>query len=165
MGRENEGVARLLTSPSFTRCRAAAGRLADDREGLRRLMDQVDGVTFGAAEPLDDRHGRVDVDIACSVVEARLEELDEGDAAPLAELEPTASARLRLILAALLYLVLEEDAVPDHHRLGHLDDLAIVHWVTQIARGELPAVRDNGHGPVAQPPMHHTPLTSPPAPA
>ena len=150
MVHDEPGVARLLASPAFTRARVAAGPLADDSLGLRSLLQQVDGKTFGAG-PLDDLHGRIDIDIACSVVEARAEELDEGLAQRVELLEPTTSARLRLVIAALTYLVIDNDVIPDHRPNGHIDDIAIVRWVTQVASGHLPPPRDDHghHGPAS----------------
>lgn len=86
--------------------------------------------------------GRIDVDIACSVVEARAEELETDGlpALPAADLDPAMSARLRLVIAALYYLVMENDAIPDSLPDGHVDDMAIIRWAIKIAHGGLPAV-------------------------
>ncbi|KNX39027.1 hypothetical protein VV01_20865 [Luteipulveratus halotolerans] len=153
-------MARLLASPAFTRARALAGPLADDSVRLRTLLEQVDRKTFGIGT-IDDLHGRLDIDIACSVVEARAEELDEGLGEGVDDLDPTTSARLRLVIAALSYLVIDHDAIPDHRPNGHIDDVAIVRWVTQVAAGHLPPPHDDHghHGPVA--PSSGAPIGAP----
>ncbi|AKU18429.1 hypothetical protein [Luteipulveratus mongoliensis] len=138
MAHQEPGLTRLLTSAAFTRSRQVAVELADDAVRLRSLLLQVDTKRFGVGE-LEDVNGRLDVDIAYSVVEARVEELEEIPAAPpLCDLEPTTSARLRLVISALHYLVTENDAIHDKRPNGHVDDVAIVRWVTHVAGDQLP---------------------------
>lgn len=125
-------------SPAFSRSRLISEEMADNAELLRMLLASVDRKRFGVGQ-LDDSRGRLDVDIAASVVEARAEELEIGGAtaARLRELEATESARLRLVIAALHYLVMENDVIHDRRLNGHIDDVAIVRWVTKVARGDI----------------------------
>lgn len=127
-------IARLLASPAFARARMLAATSVDDPKALRKLLIAVDGHRFGIGR-LDDAGGGVHLDILCAIAEAHLEEL----------LEPrpphvgvTGDARRRLVVAALQYLVREDDAVPDWARHGHLDDVAILRWVTRAVQGHLP---------------------------
>ena len=128
----------LLLSPTFAAARRTASEAADDPEHLRVLLARVDAKTFGIGD-LDAIAGRLDVDIACSIVTARVEELEQ-DSVPrmAADLSPTASSRLRLVIAALEYFVVEHDVVPDGRPTGHLDDLTVVRWATQLAQETLP---------------------------
>ena len=118
----------------------AAEAIVDDPVALQQLLHRVESHEFGIGR-LSDAAGGVDVDIACAVVEAHVEELLE---AHVAGVEPerscTDEARRRLVIAALHYLVMENDVVPDSGPFGHLDDVAILRWVTRVAQGELPAV-------------------------
>ena len=72
----------------------------------------------------------VNIDIAAAVVEAFLE---SGE--PYASLDATRSARLRLVIAGLQYLVMLHDAIPDDSRHGLIDDLTVVRWVARVASG------------------------------
>lgn len=84
----------------------------------------------------------LDLDILCSVVDAHLEEQrDRGRCAVLASTprSVTATARLRLVVAALLYLVDADDVVPDAHALGLGDDVVVLRWAARMVMAELPA--------------------------
>lgn len=110
---------------------------------LQRLSDLLAEV-----EVMRESHRRLrvgmpalDLDILCSVVDAHLEE--QRDRAHCAALTATprsvtATARLRLVVAALLYLVDADDAVPDSHALGLGDDVLVLWWAARMALAELP---------------------------
>lgn len=124
---------KLLASPPFQRCRHEAARIANDPAELSRLLDQVAAHEFGIGR-LPDAGGGIDIDIACSVVDAHIAELTGGGST-----SPVADARCRLVIAALHYLVDRNDVIPDQLLEGHVDDVAVLRWATRIARGELPA--------------------------
>lgn len=129
------GISRLLASSPFRRSRLVAASLVDDPEGLQCLLTGVEEHRFGTV-PAGELARGVDLDIACAVVEARIEELHEGH--PATTYTCAQDARLRLVVAALHYLVTEHDVIPDSAPAGHLDDVAILRWVTRVAQGELP---------------------------
>ena len=52
----------------------------------------------------------------------------------------TGKARLRLVVAALVYLVDVEDVIPDSRPNGLTDDVVLLRWASRMARAELPAV-------------------------
>nr|WP_279671563.1 YkvA family protein [Flexivirga meconopsidis] len=74
------------------------------------------------------------------MVEAHLEELTEPGITDERRAALAADPRPRVVIAALHYLVTERDAVPDWLPTGHLDDLLILQWATDVARGDLPLV-------------------------
>lgn len=115
---------RLLGSAAFTRCRGVAARIEDDTHALASLLDDVATHRFGAGT-LPHADGS-DVDTACSVVRNRIEGLRSGR-------PPAPDARTRLVIAALLYLVTDDDVIPDRSAYGHLDDLAVLRWTTRVA--------------------------------
>lgn len=135
-------LSALLGSSVFARSRAVAHRIVHDAPGLRGLLGQVERKEFGGRAAPDDA-GQVHVDIACAVVEAHLEEMETQ---PFQQRDDHAQghhlARVRLVVAALHYLVTEHDLVPDHHPAGHLDDLAVVRWATRSVLTDLPTVSD-----------------------
>ncbi len=134
------GIVRLLASPGFRRSRLAAAGLVDDPKALEKLMATVDAHRFSIDAVGDVTRG-IDLDIACAVVEARIEELHESPAARAAP-SCVQSARLRMVVAGLHYLVTEHDggrpsdAGPPRHTVG---DAAILRWITGIAQGEISA--------------------------
>lgn len=166
-GREpiDRRLADLLASPAFAGCRREAVAISTDPGRLRELMRQVEQKQF-AGWDVSDSFGRVNVDIACAVLDARIEELECG--APRTEtglLEQRcdgmvdgagadasvgtsrldaaaiiAGARLQLFVAVLYYFAKSDDTVPDHTLPGHLDDLTLLRWVIDVARRELPAL-------------------------
>lgn len=68
------------------------------------------------------------------MVEAHIAELTAGDHGTA-----IADARCHLIIAALHYLVDEDDVIPDRLPSRHIDDVVVMHWATRVARGEVPA--------------------------
>ncbi|HWC24861.1 MAG TPA: DUF1232 domain-containing protein [Flexivirga sp.] len=124
---------KLLTSLPFQRCRREAARAANDPAALTQLLERVAAHEFGIGQ-LPDARGGIDIDIACAVVDAHIDDLTSGDTT-----NPVADARCRLVIAALLYLVDMNDVIPDNLPTGHVDDVAVMRWATRIARGEVPA--------------------------
>ncbi|TWP37898.1 DUF1232 domain-containing protein [Leekyejoonella antrihumi] len=133
---QEPGVTRLLASPAFRRSQLAAAAIAEDPRALQKLLHQVETHAFGVGR-LKDTSSGVDVDIACAVVEAHIEELLEGAGSGPADRSCDEDAHHRLVVAALHYLVMDDDVIPDAGPLGHLDDVAILRWVTGVARANL----------------------------
>ena len=102
---------------------------ARDDHRLRVLLAQVEMKVI-ESEFLRAKPIAVNIDIAAAVVEAFLE---SGE--PYASLDATRSARLRLVIACLQYLVMPHDAIPDDSRHGLIDDLTVVRWVARVASG------------------------------
>lgn len=127
-------ITGLLASPAFTSSRRAVRYLVDYPDRLRGLIDDVEGKRFpgwDAQDPLQ----RVPVDIACAVLEARVEELE---AAPADKPLPAATERLNLVVAALHYFARADDEIPDDLMTGHLDDVMLLRWAVHQAQSELP---------------------------
>lgn len=127
-------ITALLASPAFTSSRRAVRYLADYPDRLRELIHEVEHKQFpgwDAKDPLQ----RVPVDIACAVLEARVEELEN---APAGGCVPAATERLNLVVAALHYFAREDDEIPDDLMTGHLDDVMLLRWAVHQAQSELP---------------------------
>lgn len=120
---------RLLASEPFARCRRKAESIARDDNMLRVLLTEVEMKVI-ESEFLRAKPTAVNIDIAAAVVEAFLE---SGE--PYASLDAARSARLRLVIAGLEYLVMEHDVVPDAGPDGLVDDLTVVRWVARVAAG------------------------------
>ncbi|HET7304676.1 MAG TPA: hypothetical protein VFJ12_09030 [Segeticoccus sp.] len=125
------GLTRLLTSRPFARSRRAAETLVTDRQRLLQLVEQVARKDFPHAPAVP--HGP-EVGPAVALVLARADAIDDPDAP-----EPTAleAAHLRLVVAALHYLVTVDDVIPDDRPGGRVDDAAILRWVFGAAAEEL----------------------------
>lgn len=123
---------KLLLSMPFQRCRHVAARTVNDHTALAGLLEKVAAHEFGIGQ-LPDAQGGIDIDIACAVVEAHIDDLASGDATDV-----VADARCRLVVAALHYLVDMNDVIPDNLPSGHVDDVAVMRWATRVARGEVP---------------------------
>lgn len=127
-------ITALLASPAFTSSRRAVRHLADFPDRLRDLIQDVERKQFpgwDAQDPLQ----RVPVDIACAVLEARIEELEN---LPLGGRRPAPTERLSLVVAALHYFAREDDEIPDDLITGHLDDVMLLRWAVHQAQSELP---------------------------
>lgn len=130
--------ARILTSAAFRRARLRASTLVASRRELAALLCQVERKRDDHA-PLREGGRGLDLDIICSVVEACVEgpgceRAVEADATSI-----TGKARLRLVVAALVYLVEVEDVIPDRQPNGLTDDCVLLRWASRMARAELPA--------------------------
>ncbi|NNG38199.1 DUF1232 domain-containing protein [Flexivirga sp. ID2601S] len=136
---EGIGLARLLASASFRRSREVAAQLAGDAAGLRQLLADVERKVFAVGSLTSSPRG-VHVDIAGAMVEAHLEELTEPGLTAERRAVLTSDPRPRVVIAALHYLVTERDVVPDWLPTGHLDDLLVLQWASDVARGDLPLV-------------------------
>lgn len=106
----------------------AEGAARDDDQ-LRVLLTEVE-MKVSESEFLKAKPMAVNIDIAAAVVEAHLE---GGEC--YESLDAARSARLRLVIAGLQYLVMEHDAVPDGSPNGLVDDLTVVRWVARVASG------------------------------
>jgi hypothetical protein len=127
-------ITALVASPAFTSSRRAVRHLVDYPDRLRELLTDVENKRFpgwDAQDPLQ----RVPIDIACAVLEARVEELE---ARPADTPAPAATERLNLVLAALHYYARADDEIPDDMMTGHLDDVMVLRWAVHQAQSELP---------------------------
>ncbi len=124
-------VGRLLGSAAFGRSRLAAGRIVSDADQLRHLCAAVAEKDF-ADGPL--RTGRPDLGAALALARDVADEVEQGRRAAGT---PVEQAHRRLVVAALHYLVVEHDVIPDGQAGGSLDDLAILGWVCRAAHHEL----------------------------
>jgi hypothetical protein len=110
---------------------AAAG-IVTDPVRLRRLCHDVETKDLGAGEP-----GLVRPDLAAALaLTSGLAEEIEATGSPR-DNGSVQQAHLRLVVAALHYLVTEQDVIPDDHLGGLLDDRAILAWVFRAAHDEL----------------------------
>ncbi|KNX37020.1 YkvA family protein [Luteipulveratus halotolerans] len=117
---------------------------------LRALLHRVDTKKFGAGD-LSAHPPRVEVDMACSIVTARVEELErDPDGCRLETLSVVESSRLQVVIAALEYFALEHDVIPDSRPTGHVDDMTIVHWAIGMVQRQLP-VQPQSAPPADQP--------------
>lgn len=120
---------KLMHSPEFARCRLAAEKIEHDRAAVLELLDEVAAHRFGAGKTLAQAGATVDVETARYTIENHLARgTDRSD--------PVEGACFRLLLAALLYVTIDDDVVPDSLPHGHLDDIAVIRWANRIAHGE-----------------------------
>lgn len=123
-----------MQSVTFRVSREAAGQLLGDAEALRTLLSYVE--TRQQAAGLDIAT-RIHLDIAEAIVEAHIEELGE-PGLPLEAVEALRTdGRRRVVVAALHYLATRD--LPC--RLTDADepnDLEILRWATDFARGACP---------------------------
>ena len=133
--------ARLLTSAAFRRARLRAASLIASRTELHRLLASVESKRKSNPRLYEGAQG-LDLDIICSVVDAYVDEgmltVDGHDDPHTTSI--TGKARLRLVVAALVYLVDVEDVIPDSRPNGLTDDVVLLRWASRMARAELPAV-------------------------
>ena len=136
-------------------------------DALMRLLSDVEE-KVAAYPPLQAPERALDLDVVCAVVEGHLEGCarpvaeetspdtvrgtrraahGESDVVGPQSVSPTdsdrtlsvtAHTRLRLAIAALRYLVDPDDVIPDSHRHGLDDDIAVLRWVSSMVRIELP---------------------------
>lgn len=118
-----------MRSGAFCQARNDAGAIVDDPGALRGLVRRVDEVQF-AVDSIRDHPEGIKVDMACAIVEAHVEELEEG---MTVERTAAVDARLRLVTAALCYLVEDNDPVCDQSAYGYVDDLAVLDVVISMA--------------------------------
>ena len=121
---EHNTTHRLLTSPPFRRCRDEAELLEADQPAVRRLLQEAAGHAFSAGTLLEAGVG-AEFARVCDAVEAHLAK--DPARAPAPE-----RARFRLLVSALLYVVNDDDVIPDHWPDGHLDDIAVVRWADRL---------------------------------
>ncbi|WP_018157360.1 hypothetical protein [Demetria terragena] len=127
-------IATLLASPAFMSSRRAVRHLADRPDRLRELISSVENKRFPGWDPHDPLQ-RVPVDIACAVIDARVEELETlPRGAPI----PGATERLSLVVAALHYFARDDDLIPDQELSGHIDDVMLLRWAVHQVQSELP---------------------------
>lgn len=144
---EHTEVASLLSSAQFSLSKQAAPGIAGDAGLIRALLTDVEHkqVEGWRPTPLDAR--LVALDIACAILEARMEELEDGTVD--AQSESVSAARLHLLVAVLHFYamsaIVQPDAVhPDrlHDAVpaAHLSALALIGWAVKVIREELPVM-------------------------
>jgi Protein of unknown function (DUF1232) len=138
-------VTKVLQTPAFSHSRKLAGVIIDDPNGLRELAEVVETLAYNDA-PLSAVEDRVLA--ANRLLRHRADRLDASLAPraaiavvddPEDETPPGAAslARVRLIIAALHYLVTPIDLVPDFRPGGYVDDVLLLSWVFGAAFNEL----------------------------
>lgn len=137
MSQQPSAEARILTSAAFRRARLRAASLIASRKELHRLLESVESKRESNPRLYVGAQG-LDLDIICSVVDAYVEETSPPDDPHTTSI--TGKARLRLVVAALVYLVDGEDVIPDSRPNGLTDDVVLLRWASRMARAELPAV-------------------------
>ncbi len=138
-------VTKVLQTPSFNASRKRAGAIIDEPSGLRQLAEIVETLDYADA-PLSAIEDRVGA--AVRLLRERADRLEAAQA-PVADIEvardpedevpPGAAslARVRLIIAALDYLITPVDLVPDFRPGGYVDDVLLLSWVFGAAVHEL----------------------------
>lgn len=104
--------------------------MLNDPVALRELVARADRRQFAVGSVRDLPEG-VKVDIACAIVEAHIEELEERVDQPDTAIAD--DVRLLFVVAALRYFVEEADVIPDHLPNGHLDDIAVLNFALTFA--------------------------------
>jgi hypothetical protein len=138
-------VTKVLQTPAFDHSRKHAGVIIDDPAALRDLADVVEALAYDDA-PLSAVEDRVVA--ANRLLRDRADRLEASQARraditvvddPEEEVPPGAAslARVRLIIAALHYLVTPVDLVPDFRPGGYVDDVLLLSWVFGAAVHEL----------------------------
>ena len=135
-------ITKVLESAAFIESREQAAVIMDDSSALRALADAVEKVDHTNA-PLAAVADRVTA--AVCLLRARADRLDiDAAASPNARRRATMtpphvgqSARVRLIVAALHYLITPIDLVPDFRAGGYLDDVLLLSWIFGAAVNEL----------------------------
>lgn len=126
-------VTKALHSPAFTASRSRAEAIVDDAAALRHLVEVVERLDH-ESPPLSTVADRVAA--AGALLRRRADGLDAGvvdsDAGDGASV-----ARVRLVVAALHYLVTPVDLVPDFRPGGYVDDVLLLSWVFGAAVDEL----------------------------
>lgn len=126
-------VTKALHSPAFTASRARAEQIVDDGAALRELVRLV--------ETLDHEHPPLStvadrVAAATALLRQRADDADRG-AVGAGDGDGATTARIRLVVAALHYLVTPVDLVPDFRPGGYVDDALLLSWVFGTAVSEL----------------------------
>jgi hypothetical protein len=146
-------VTKVLGSPAFISSREQAGAIIDDAVALRTLAGAVQALPYADA-PLSAVADRVAA--AVRLLHAKADRLDADAGSPDADVPtaespgalPAASsvARIRLIVAALHYLITPVDLVPDFRSGGYIDDALLLSWVFGAAADELEPFLDDADG-------------------
>jgi hypothetical protein len=126
-------ITRVLRSASFAGSRERASEIMDDPTALRQLAQAVRSLNYTDA-PLSAIADRVAAGYRLVLARA---DLLESQAVPARSVSPGGSARERLVVAALLYLITPIDVLPDFRVGGYLDDVLLLSWVFGAAVAEL----------------------------
>lgn len=122
-------ITKVLRSASFNSSRERAHEIMDDSAALRQVAQAVRSLSYTDA-PLSAIADRVAAGYRFLLT--RADALDRSEATSLG-----GSARERLIVAALHYLITPVDVVPDFRVGGYLDDVLLLSWVFGAAAAEL----------------------------
>ncbi len=127
-------ITKVLHSASFSSSRERAHEIMNDPKALRHLAQAVRSLNY-TKTPLSAIADRVAA--GYRLVVARADALESPEDHPAAVTSPGGSARERLVVAALHYLVTPVDVVPDFRVGGYLDDVLLLSWVFGAAVAEL----------------------------
>lgn len=123
-----------MQSTSFRVSREAAGRLLGDAEALRALLSYVETRQRAAGA---DIATRIHLDIAEAIVDAHIEELSE-PGLPSAAVEALRTDGRRRVVIAAVHYVATRDRPGCPTDADEPDDLEILRWATDFARGACP---------------------------
>lgn len=123
-----------MQATRFRLSREVAGRLLGDAEGLRALLSYVEARQQAAGI---DIATRIHLDIAEAIVDAHIEELSEPGLPPAAVAALRNDSRRRRIVAAVHYVATRDLRVAGAD-VDEPDDLEILRWATDFARGACP---------------------------
>ena len=127
-------ITKVLRSASFNSSRERVHEIMDDPTALRQLAQSVRSLNYTSA-PLSAIADRVAA--GYRLLLARADGLELSGDGGAASTSPGGSARERLIVAALHYLITPVDVVPDFRVGGYLDDVLLLSWVFGAAVAEL----------------------------
>lgn len=134
-----DSLESILASAPFLRSREVATALGGDVVGLQALLSEVEAkVKSFPIGDLREHPSGVHYDIAGAMVEAHIEELGEAGFGTDKRNALASDDRRLVVIAALHYLITDQDVVPDWFAGGHEDDILVLRWATSYARGELP---------------------------
>jgi len=150
-------ITEVMRSPAFEVSQAQARIILDDPPQLLELADLVEAVdqTDAPLAAISDQ-----VAAAVRFVRAKAADLQASPHPPVGEQDPEAgdpppgmhpaivisSARERLVVAALHYLVTKDDLVPDFQAGGFIDDVLVLSWIFGAAADELDAYQEQPPG-------------------
>ncbi|CAN5807653.1 hypothetical protein BH20ACT6_BH20ACT6_19990 [soil metagenome] len=134
-------ITKVLESPAFRHSRERAPLIVDDAAALRVLAEVVEALDY-ANPPLSTVADRVAA--AVRLLRDRAHRLEtDPDALTDTAVAAGHSARERLIVAALDYLITPVDLVPDVRAGGYIDDALLLSWVFGAAAVELDPYLDD----------------------
>lgn len=135
-------IASLLSSTQFSLSKRVAPGIADDADLIRALLVDVEAKHVAGWTPSPQDAQLIALDIACAILEARMEQLEDG--AVDAEAETVSAARLHLLVAVLHFYTMpdprEPAPLPEALLAAHLGALSLIAWAIAVVREELPVM-------------------------